>query len=212
MIRIFQHYCYSLQAALKERKGRREISTRGDWTMNTKKLALFGASAVVLAGVLVYALGIYPPASGRDGRGAIGQRDVYRAEQPTDASVNPNDAPVATADQLKNAVTLQNGQMFALSNGQMYQVQNGNFVALQNGQMYRMNDGQMVKMQDGFLYHMNHGELMRQLNTGELVHQLNVGQVVALQNGMMFKMMDNGRMLALGNEMSNQMQNGFARQ
>jgi hypothetical protein len=180
--------------------------------MNTKKLALFGASAVVLAGVLVYALGIYPPASGRDGRGAIGQRDVYRAEQPTDASVNPNDAPVATADQLKNAVTLQNGQMFALSNGMMYQVQNGNFVALQNGQMYRMNDGQMVKMQDGFLYHMNHGELMRQLNTGDLVHQLNVGQVVALQNGMMFKMMDNGRMLALGNEMSNQMQNGFARQ
>src|ERR1700761_3067509 len=128
--------------------------------MNTKKLAIFGASVVVLAGVLVYALGIYPPASGRDGRGAIGQRDVYHADQPADASVNPNDAPVATADQLKNAVTLQNGQMVQLSNGMMYQVQNGNLAALQSGMTYQMKDGMMVQFRNGMLYQMNHGEIM----------------------------------------------------
>lgn len=180
--------------------------------MNIKKLAIFGASAVVLAGVLVYALGIYPPASGRDGRGAIGQRDVYHAEQAADASVNPNDAPVATADQLKNAVTLQNGQMFQLSNGIRYQVQNGQMAALRDGVTYQLNTGQMVQFRNGMLYQMNNGEIMRQLNTGELVHQLAVGQVVALQNGIVFKMMNNGQMLALRNQMANQMENGIARQ
>jgi hypothetical protein len=179
--------------------------------MNTKKLVLFGSSAVVLAGVLVYALGIYPPASGRDGRGAIGQRDVYHAEQPADASVNPNDAPVATADQLKNAVTLQNGQMFQLSNGIRYQVQNGQMVALQNGMTYQLNTGQMVQFQNGMLFQMQNGQMVHQLNTGEFVRQMNNGQVVALQNGMMFKL-NNGQMLALRNQMSNQMQNGFTRQ
>ena len=180
--------------------------------MNTKRLAIFGASVVVLAGVLVYALGIYPPASGRDGRGAIGQRNVYHADQAADASVNPNDAPVATADQLKTAVTLENGQMAQLSNGMMYQVQNGNLVALQSGMTYQLKDGMMVQFRNGMLYQMNHGEIMRQLNTGELVHQLAVGQVVALQSGMMFKMMNNGQMFALRNQMANQMANGFTRQ
>ena len=185
----------------------------GETDMNAKKLAIFGASVVILGGGLVYALGIFPPASSRDGRGTIGQRDVYRAEQPADANVNPADAPVtASAEQLKNAVTLQNGQMFQLSNGMMYQVQNGNLVALQSGMTYQMNDGMKVQFRNGMLYQMNHGEMMRQLNTGELVHQLAVGQVVALQSGMMFKMMNNGQMLALRNQMANQMQNGFARQ
>lgn len=183
-------------------------SKTGRRDMNTKKLAIFGASAVVLAGVLVYALGIYPPASGRDGRGAIGQRNVYRAEQPADASVDPNDAPVATADQLKNAITLQNGQMVQLSNGMMYQVQNGQMVALQNGMTYQLNGGQMVALQNGQLYAMNNGQIMHQLNSGQFVHQLNSGQVVALQNGMMFKMMNNGQMLAL----QNNIQNGLNRQ
>ena len=180
--------------------------------MNAKKVAIVGASVVVLGGVLVYALGIFPPASGRDGRGTIGQRDVYRAEQPTDASVNPNDAPLATADQLKDAVTLQNGQMAQLSNGMMYQVQNGNFVALQSGMTYQMKDGMMVQFQNGMLYQMNHGEIMHQLNTGDFVQQLAVGQVVALQSGVVFKMMNNGQMLALRNQMANQMQSGFTRQ
>ena len=65
--------------------------------MNAKKLALFGGSGVIVAGCLLYAFGIYPPSSGRAGQGAIGQRQVYRAEQPKDASVNPDAAPVAMA-------------------------------------------------------------------------------------------------------------------
>lgn len=172
--------------------------------MNTKKLVLFGASGVVLAGVLVYALGIYPPASGRDGRGAIGQRDVYHADQPADASVNPNDAPVATADLLKNAVTLQNGQMFKLSNGNIYQVQNNNIVALQSGVTYQLSNGVMVKMQDGIVYQLNNGVVANQVTIGQVVQN---GQIVALQSGAIFKMMNNGQMLAL----QNNIQNGIAR-
>ena len=175
--------------------------------MNTKKLVLFGTSAVVLAGVLVYALGIYPPASGRDGRGAIGQRDVYRAPQATDASVNPDDAPVATADELAAgpAVTLENGQMVQMNNGLRYQLQDGQMVALQNGVTYHMNNGQMVQMKSGELYsQMNNGEFIHHLNSGEFIHHLNNGQLVAL-NGMMFKL-NNGQMLALKNELRDQMQ------
>jgi hypothetical protein len=181
--------------------------------MNTKKLVLFGTSAVVLAGILVYALGIYPPASGRDGRGAIGQRDVYRADQATDASVNPNDAPVATADQLKSGeiVTLQDGQMFQLNNGLKYQLQDGKMVPLQSGITYRLRDGQMVQMRNGELYsQMSNGQFMHQLNSGQFMHQLNNGQIVAM-NGLTYKL-NNGQMLALKNEMRDQMQNGMARQ
>lgn len=81
--------------------------------MNTKKLVLFGASGLVLAGALVYALGIYPPSSSRDGQGAIGKRDVYRAPQPADANVNPDAAPVATQANSKDVKTpeFQNGQL-----------------------------------------------------------------------------------------------------
>jgi hypothetical protein len=181
--------------------------------MNTKKLVLFGTSAVVLAGILVYALGIYPPASGRDGRGAIGQRDVYRADQAADASVNPNDAPVATADQLKSGeiVTLQDGQMFQLNNGLKYQLQDGKMVPLQSGMTYRLRDGQMVQMRNGELYsQMSNGQFMHQLNSGQFMHQLNNGQIVAM-NGLTYKL-NNGQMLALKNEMRDQMQNGMARQ
>ena len=63
------------------------------------KLALFGAGAVVVAGALIYCLGIYPPASKRDTQGAIGQRDVYRDAQAHDASVTPGSAPVAASTQ-----------------------------------------------------------------------------------------------------------------
>ena len=54
--------------------------------MNVKKLALFAGAGVLVAGGLVYSLGIYPPASLLGGEGAIGKRDVYRADQPQDAS------------------------------------------------------------------------------------------------------------------------------
>ena len=188
--------------------------------MNAKKLALFGASAVVLGGVLVYALGIFPPASGRDGQGTIGQRNVYRAAQPADATVDPNNAPVAANASLvkdQDTTELQNGQMYQM-NGQMYQMQNGQMVALQNGQMYQMNNGVKVQMQNGELHvQMNNGQFVHQMNNGQFVHQLNNGQMVAF-NGVHFQL-NNGQMLALQNglkvqmqsgQMQNQMQNGFA--
>jgi hypothetical protein len=193
--------------------------------MNTKKLAIFGTSAVVLAGILVYALGIYPPASGRDGRGAIGQRDVYRADQAADASVNPNDAPVATADQLKsgNVVNLQNGQMFQL-NGQMYQLQGEKMVAMQTGAMYRLADGQMVQLRADGLYAQLNGKFSERLSADQFAQHFQTGQIVSA-NGLKYQLSDN-RMLALKNEMSDrmkddrmkdemtrdQMQNGFAKQ
>ena len=110
-------------------------SEKGEQKMNAKKLALFGGAAVVLAGGLIYSLGIYPPGSGRDGQGAIGERKVYRAEQPADASVTPGAAPVAmaaTAESMKNhqVPELQNGQIFQMSNGQMVQMMNGKFCAI----------------------------------------------------------------------------------
>jgi hypothetical protein len=182
---------------------------RGETDMNAKKLAIFGASVVVLGGVLVYALGIFPPASSRDGRGAIGQRSVYRAEQPADVNVNPGDAPVAaTAEQLKNeqVVTLQNGQMFQLSNGMMYQIQNGQMVALQNGMMFQLSNGQMAKLENGVVYQLNSGQMQRlNLNSGQMLAVTN-GQILALQNGVKFQM-NNGQMQQL-NMNSNQLSNG----
>jgi hypothetical protein len=162
--------------------------------MNTKKLVIFGSSAVVLAGVLVYALGIYPPASGRDGRGAIGQRNVYRADQPADASVNPNDAPVATADELKSGqvVSLQDGMIYRMSDGQMFQLQNGQMMRLQDGMVYHLNSGEMIKLNGGMVERMTNGQFVRQMNNNQFVHQLNSGQMVAL-NGFIFKMMNNGQ-------------------
>jgi hypothetical protein len=62
-----------------------------------KKLVLFSAGAVVIAGGLVYILGVYPPASTRDAQGAIGQRQVYRDPQASDAAVTPGSAPVAAS-------------------------------------------------------------------------------------------------------------------
>ena len=124
--------------------------------MNAKRLALFGGTAVVLAGALIYSLGIYPPASGRDGQGAIGERKVYRAEQPSDASVTPGAAPVAmtaTAEAMKNhqIPELQNGQIFQLSNGQMFQLKNGQLFQLNNGQLFQLNNGQLYQLNSGQL-------------------------------------------------------------
>lgn len=136
--------------------------------MNTKKLALFGASAVVLGAGLVYALGIFPPAAGRDGQGAIGQRTVYHAAQPADASVNPNNAPVAaTPEQLKDGqvVTPQNGQ---LNDGIKMQMQNdGMKMQMQNNGMQTQNNGMKMQMQsNGMKMQMqNDGMKMQMQNT-----------------------------------------------
>ena len=54
-----------------------------------KKFVLFSAGAVVVAGALIYVLGVYPPTSTRDAQGAIGQREVYRDPQARDAAVTP---------------------------------------------------------------------------------------------------------------------------
>jgi hypothetical protein len=159
--------------------------------MNAKKVALFGTSGVVLAGALVYALGIYPPASSRDGQGAIGKRDVYRAEQPADANVNPDAAPVATdanAKDVKNApelqdgqvVALQSGQMLALQNGQMLAVKNGQIVGLQNGQMFRLQNGQMFRLQNGQILRLQNGQLLalrNQMNSGNFAREMNSTQM-----------------------------------
>src|ERR1700735_674813 len=108
--------------------------------MNAKKLALFAGAAVVVAGGLVYWLGIFPPVAGRNGQGAIGQRQVYRADQPADASVNPGAAPVAvsaTAEQM-NGHKLQNAQINQMNDGQLVQ--------LMNGQLYQVRGGQLVQL------------------------------------------------------------------
>src|SRR5258708_33524833 len=108
--------------------------------MNIKRLILFGGAAVVVAGGLVYVLGIFPPILSRHGQGAIGQREVYRAQQAADASVTPGAAPVAlkaTAERMKNhqILELQNGQMFQLNNGHLYHLNDGEVVSMKNGQV-----------------------------------------------------------------------------
>jgi hypothetical protein len=62
-----------------------------------KKFVLFSAAAVVLAGGLIYFMGVYPPSSTRDAQGAIGQRQVYRDAQAHDSAVTPGSAPVAAS-------------------------------------------------------------------------------------------------------------------
>jgi hypothetical protein len=62
-----------------------------------KKFVLFSAAAVVIAGGLIYILGVYPPASTKDTQGAIGQREVYRDARAHDAAVTPGSAPVAAS-------------------------------------------------------------------------------------------------------------------
>src|ERR1700722_14782602 len=108
--------------------------------MNTKKLALFAGAAVIVAAGLIYCLGIYPAASTRDGQGANGQRQVYRADQPADAAVDPGAAPVAVgaSAQQMNGHKLQNGQVNQLNDGQLVQ--------LMSGQMYQVSGGKMVQL------------------------------------------------------------------
>ncbi len=71
--------------------------------MNKKKIALVIGASAVAAACLVYSLRIYPPAAGRDTQGAIGQRQVYRADQAKDATVSPGEAPVAAKAEIQQA-------------------------------------------------------------------------------------------------------------
>ena len=181
-----------------------ENSNVGRQGMNIKRLIIFGSSAVVLAGVLVYALGIYPPPSGRDGRGAIGQRDVYRAEQSADASVNPGDAPVANADQMKHGqvVSLQNGMLYRLSSGQIFLVQSGEMVPLQNGLTYQLNSGEMAKFENNMFFNLTTGAMMNL--TSNQMQSIQNGMYFQLQNGLVYQL-NNGSLQQM-NLTSNQLQ------
>lgn len=171
--------------------------------MNARKLALFGGSAVIIAGGLLYVLGVYPPASGRAGQGAIGQRNVYRAEQPKDASVNPDDAPVATeaiAEQMKLAPELKNGQIFQLNTGQLYQMTNNKLLAVRDGMTFQLATGQMLQMQNGRLLALQNGKLLA-LQDGMMYHLAN-GQVFRMAHGGMMQMMTGNMMHMTGNMQS----------
>jgi hypothetical protein len=217
-----QRFCY-----------RRYELNRGETIMNIRKLALFAGGAVIVAGGLIYALGIYPPASWRNAHGAIGQRDVYHAEQPADATVTPGAAPVAvsaSAEQMKSQ-NLQNAQMNQLNDGQLvqtmngviYRVSDGQMIQLMNGQVFqkngmtlRMENGQILQM-NGQMANMMHDQFMRMTN-GQLVrlmngqvYQMNSGRMVQLMNGQFFHMngqmvqLMNGQILQMNGQMANMM-------
>src|SRR6185437_6897439 len=122
--------------------------------MNTKKLVLFGGAAVVVAGAVVYLLGVFPPGLSGMGLGAIGRRNVDRAEQPADATVTPGSAPVAmqaTLAKIKNhqIPMMQNGQMFLVNNGYAYLYMNGSLVGLTAAQANSLQTGHIVAFQNG---------------------------------------------------------------
>ena len=91
---------------------RNEIEKK-EQNMNAKKTVLFTGTAAVVAAGLVYTLGIYPPAAARDAQGAIGQRQVYRADQAKDASVTPGEAPVAVKAEGQQARANDKGILMA---------------------------------------------------------------------------------------------------
>lgn len=196
--------------------------------MNIRRLALFAGAAVVIAGGLVYTLGIYPPASARDGQGAIGQRQVYRAQQPNDATVTPGAAPVAmqaNIEQMKKGqiIQLKNGQLARLSDGGFaLQMTNGDLVALNNAQFARLSSAQYARLSDAlsanlrpdqmmqvsanqFVFQLNGDRFLAQLHDG-MYFQLNNGNFVQLQNGVIAQM--NGRMMQLRQD---QLQSNFNR-
>jgi hypothetical protein len=126
----------------------------GGEVMNTKKMVLFGGAAVLVGGAVVYLLGVFPPGLSRVGLGAIGKRQVYRAEQPADATVNPGSAPVAvqaTLQKIKNhqIPIMQNGQMFIVNNGYSYFYMNGSLVGLTAAQANSLQTGHVVAFQNG---------------------------------------------------------------
>jgi hypothetical protein len=175
--------------------------------MNTKRLAIFGGAALVVAGALVYSLGIYPPASGRNGQGAIGERQVYRAEQPKDASVTPGTAPVAlqaSAEQMKK------GQIFELKNGQIVQLSNGGFaLQFRNGDLLPLNNAQFSHLNSALLTNALTSELrpnqMMQVSANQFVFQLKGDRFVAQLKDGMYLALANGNFVQLQNGAFSQM-------
>lgn len=175
--------------------------------MNTKRLAIFGGAALVVAGALVYSLGIYPPASGRNGQGAIGERQVYRAEQPKDASVTPGTAPVAlqaSAEQMKK------GQIFELKNGQIVQLSNGGFaLQFRNGSLLPLNNAQFSHLNNALLTNALSSELrpnqMMQVSADQFVFQLKGDRFVAQLKDGMYLALANGNFVRLQNGAFSQM-------
>ena len=196
--------------------------------MNTKKLALFAGAAVIVAAGLVYCLGIYPARSSRDGRGAIGQREVYRADQPADASVNPGAAPVAME---ADASLLKKGQIVQLQNGQLLQMSNGNFalrmangilLQLSNAQFDRLSSAQFAQMNAGLSAHMLNNQMMKvspdqfvlKLNGNYFVAHMEDGRFLQLNSGMYVALTSNGFAQRNGQLLQltpNQLESGMAR-
>jgi hypothetical protein len=194
--------------------------------MNTKRLTIFGGAALVVAGALVYSLGIYPPGSGRNGQGAIGERQVYRAEQPKDASVTPGTAPVAlqaSADQIRK------GQIFQLKDGQFIRLSNGGFaLQFRNGDLLPLNNAQFSHLNGALLTNALTSELrpnqimqvsadqfVFELKGDRFVAQLKDGMYLALANGNFVRLQNgafsqiNGQLMQLT---QSQLQANFARQ
>jgi hypothetical protein len=185
---------------------RRYEPNRGETIMNIRKLALFAGGAVILAGGLVYSLGIYPPASWRNAHGAIGQRDVYHADQPADAAVTPDAAPVAMqaeASLLKNGqiVQLQNGQLLQLRNGDfMLRMANGNLLQLSHAQFNRLSTAQFARMNDGLAAHMQDNQILKvspdqfvlRLNGNYFATHMAEGKFLQLNSGMYVALTSNG--------------------
>lgn len=160
--------------------------------MNAKRWSIFAGAAAVIAGGTVYLLGIYPPALSRDGQGTIGKRDVYRAEQPADASVTPGAAPVAA-----QAAGL-NDKNFVLNNGQMSQLNSGQMVQLTPNQVTAaIASGQFAQATTGEIAALQKNEMFAAKNSGQAI--LSNGQMFQL-NGKIF-MMNNNQMFRVQNAM-----------
>ena len=174
--------------------------------MNTKRVALFGGGAVaVIAAGLIYSLGIYPPSSARDGQGAIGERQVYRADQPKDATVTPGVAPVA---EQANANLIRKGQIFELQNGVITQMSNGAFaIQLKSGEMLPLNNAQFSHLTSAQLAAMNSNALsanlqrnqIMQLTADKFLFQLNGNQFVAQLRDGMYLQLNSGSFVELKN-------------
>lgn len=165
--------------------------------MNIRKLALFGGAGVVIAGALVYTLGIFPPASSRNGQGAIGERQVYRAEQPKDATVTPGTAPVAIQ---ANVEQMKKGQIVELKNGHIARLSDGSFaLALTTGELLPLNNAQFAQLNAAQYAGLNNAlsanlqpNQMMQVSANQFVFELNGDRFIAqLQNGMYFQLKNN---------------------
>ena len=137
--------------------------------MKTKKLVLFGGVALVVAGGLLYMLGIFPPASSRAGQGAIGRRDVFRSEQPADVSVTPGAAPIASQANSEAQKKLQSSQANQVNSGVASQVSNGVANEVSNGVANQVNNGVANQVSNGVANQVSNG-VANQMNNGAVSH------------------------------------------